>query len=108
MARFLVLFILLVLSLHASGFPQLRKGGFPTPPEAADKSSSTTDTPRPPQRVHPEAIQLERDARELSELSSTIPSDINQVNHGLLPKDTIQKLKRIEKLSKHLRTAVAP
>ncbi|HEX4424287.1 MAG TPA: hypothetical protein VH079_02735 [Terriglobales bacterium] len=108
MLRVSVFLVLSVVVFHPSGFPQLRKGGFPTPPEAADKSSSTTDTPHPPQRVHTEAIQLERDARELSELSGSIPSDINQVNHGLLPKDTIQKLKRIEKLSKHLRTALAP
>ena len=28
---------------------------------------------------------------------------MESVNHGILPKDAIEKLKRIEKLSKHLR-----
>jgi len=28
---------------------------------------------------------------------------MESVNHGILPKDTIEKLKRIEKLSKRLR-----
>jgi hypothetical protein len=33
---------------------------------------------------------------------------VESVSHGLLPKDLIEKLKRIEKLSKDLRSKVRP
>jgi len=46
---------------------------------------------------------LQRQAQELAELSSSIPADIDRVNHGLLAKDVLQKLKRVEKLSRQLR-----
>jgi hypothetical protein len=39
-------------------------------------------------------------------LAGTIPADIEQVKKGLLPKDTIEKLKRIEKLARKLRGEV--
>ena len=47
---------------------------------------------------------LQRDARELAELSASIPADLERVNHDLFPKDMLIKLKRVEKLSKHLRS----
>jgi hypothetical protein len=36
-----------------------------------------------------------------------VPVDIKAVNQGVLPKDFLKKLKRIEKLSKHLRSELA-
>jgi hypothetical protein len=48
-------------------------------------------------------VKLQRAAQELAELSSSIPADVNRANHGLLSKDVIEKLKRVEKLSKQLR-----
>ena len=51
-----------------------------------------------------DTVSLERDARELAELSASIPADLERVNRGLLPKDVLEKLKRVEKLSKHLRS----
>jgi hypothetical protein len=47
---------------------------------------------------------LQRDAKELADLSASITADIDQVNQGMLPKDVVAKLKRIEKLSKRLRS----
>lgn len=52
--------------------------------------------------------QLQREARELLELSQSLQADIESVNHGLHPKDTDEKLKRIQKLAKHLRGEIAP
>jgi hypothetical protein len=46
---------------------------------------------------------MEREAQELSALASSIPGDVDQLKKGLLPKDLVDKLKRIEKLSKQLR-----
>ena len=50
-----------------------------------------------------DVAQLQHQAQELAELSSSIPADINRVNRGLLSKDVLNKLKRVEKLSKQLR-----
>jgi len=47
---------------------------------------------------------LQRDAQELAELSASIPADLQRVNHDLFPKDILIKLKRVEKLSKYLRS----
>jgi hypothetical protein len=47
--------------------------------------------------------ELQRESRELLELSQSLQGDIESVNKGLMPKDTIEKLKRIQKLAKHLR-----
>jgi hypothetical protein len=81
---------------------------FPVPPAPADKETTTRDS-KPalhPQRV--DTVQLQREARELSELAQTIPVDMQHINQGLLPKDTVEKLKRIEKLSKRLRGELNP
>jgi hypothetical protein len=80
---------------------------FPVPPESADKSPTTSTKDNSP-RLRTDPLQLDREARELQELSQTIPADITQANHGLLPKDTLEKLKRIEKLAKHLRSELNP
>jgi len=54
-------------------------------------------------RAAVDMVRLQRDARELAELSASIPADVNHANRGLLSKDVIDKLKRVEKLSKQLR-----
>jgi hypothetical protein len=48
--------------------------------------------------------RLQQDAQELADLSASIHSDIERVNQGLLPKEVMEKLRRVEKLSKHLRS----
>jgi hypothetical protein len=101
-----VFFIALVLNCGVVATPQSRWPKPPSPsvmnPEENNKTSAST----PKSRIDP--LQLQREAHELSELASSLPADIDHVNHGLLPKDTIDKLKRIEKLSKHLRSQVQP
>jgi hypothetical protein len=46
-------------------------------------------------------------ARELALLAQTVPADVSQLTSGTLPKDLSEKLKRIEKLSKTLRSELA-
>jgi hypothetical protein len=48
-------------------------------------------------------VQLQKDAKELAELCSTIQSDMDEVRKGLLSQDILKKLKRVEKLSKSVR-----
>jgi hypothetical protein len=84
----------------------------PYPPEAADKSITRDEQQQqqqpPALKPHIDRVQIEREARELSDLAKTLPSDIDHVNRGLLPKDVLDKLKRIEKLAKHLRGELTP
>lgn len=48
-------------------------------------------------------VQVQKDAKELSELCGSLPADMDSLKQGLLPADTVEKLKRVEKLSKRLR-----
>jgi hypothetical protein len=61
-----------------------------------------------PPKIKLDPLALQREARELLELSQSLQLDIESVNRGLLPKDTSEKLKRIQKLAKHLRGEIAP
>jgi len=49
------------------------------------------------------APQLQKDAKDLAELCASIPVDMDSVKQGLLGKEVLEKLKRVEKLSKHVR-----
>ena len=48
-------------------------------------------------------LQLQKDAKELAELCASVPSDMNGVKQGLMSQDVLEKLKRVEKLSKRVR-----
>ena len=52
--------------------------------------------------------KLKSDADELIILSQSIHSGVDNVAKGMLPKDLIDKLKQMEKLSKRLRNELAP
>src|SRR5947209_464093 len=81
-------------------------GGFPSPPGAAvppDQATHPTKTYK-----HLDTLAMEREARELSILAASIPTDVELLKKGLLPKDVDDKLRRIEKLSKQLRGQVRP
>jgi hypothetical protein len=44
----------------------------------------------------------------LARTAESIPADVVSVRKGVLPKDTMEKLKQIEKLSKRLRSQLNP
>jgi len=52
--------------------------------------------------------KVKGDVDELLILSQSIHSGIDNVGKGMLPKDLIDKLKQMEKLSKRLRNELAP
>jgi len=88
--------------------------------------SQSYDLNRPTTEVHTEhhataeeirdrqaGPQLQKDAKDLAELCASIRADMDGVKQGLLAKDVMGKLKRMEKLSKRVReeltkTATAP
>ena len=91
-----MLSLLVALAVPQSGRPTM-----PKPPQSLG-------TPPPDQRPvtisrHIDLTQLQKEADDLARLAQTIPTDVASVRKGMLPKDAIQKLKQIEKLSKHLR-----
>jgi hypothetical protein len=90
-------------------FGQSVPPGAPTPHSAdvpvvfvpnAPIQSSTA--PRP----QADPLELQREAKQVLELSKSIQSDFEAITRGVLPKDTIEKLKKVEKLSKHLRNQI--
>jgi flagellar motor component MotA len=52
--------------------------------------------------------KLGQEADELARIAQTIPPDVASIQKGKLPKDMIEKLKQIEKLSKRLRSQINP
>lgn len=73
----------------------------------ADHGKSAPDEPKLPQH-HVDLVKLQQEADELARSAQTIPTEMAGVRQGTLPKDLIDKLKRIEKLSKQLRSELNP
>lgn len=96
-----VLFALLV----TPALPQTRNN-YPKPPESMDPQNTGQVPATTSRRV--DLLQLQRDADDLARKAQSIPSDVASVRKGMLPKDIIEKLKQIEKLSKRLRTQLNP
>jgi len=84
--------------------------GRPIPPgirEAEKQSNKPLDPAMAAIPSAPDPAKLKREADELAQLSAGIPSDLARVARGQLPKDLADKLKRIEKLAKHLRNELS-
>jgi hypothetical protein len=113
------IFCLLALSLtqapliafcqDPSPAPDLTRGQI-EPPGRIElaKHQQQLDPPIPPQAPRLDTAKLRQEADELSSLAQSVPADIAKVSQGKLPKDMAEKLKRIEKLSKHLRGELTP
>jgi hypothetical protein len=53
-------------------------------------------------------IEVQRDAAELARTAQSIPTDVESIKKGMLPKDVLLNLKQIEKLSRRLRSELNP
>ena len=87
--------------------------GRPIPPgvrqaDATEEQTEKNIPPPPLPRAHVDLEHIRQEADELAKVAQTIPGDIASVQNGVLPGDVMQKLKRIEKLSKNLRVALNP
>ena len=99
--------VLLAFFLFVSlAIPQTTGHHFPTPPEPLDPKPKAQGSSTPTRRV--DLAQAEKEAEDLARTAQTIPADVASVRKGMLPKDVIEKLKQIEKLSKHLRLELNP
>ena len=66
--------------------------------------------PEPPRESDLRAVRLvsiHQHAQELSALSNSVQSDLQQLQKGILSKDLANNLKKMEKLSKTLRQEMA-
>lgn len=108
----LSLWILFALwGLCPSANPQQVPPGAPVPHGLYDSPAGVSVPPvRAPNPPLPrmDAIALQREAKQLLDLSQSLQPDVEALQRGLLRKDIVEKLKKIEKLSKHLRGEIAP
>jgi len=89
--------------------PQQPASPTPSPQlEVARTQSDKRTLPPPQQASRIDVARLRQDADELASLAQSIPPDVDQTTKGILPKDLDKKLKRIEKLSKQLRSRISP
>lgn len=82
----------------------------PRPPGLREADKQVNKPLDPPVEFSPrvsDAAKLRREAEELAQLSSGIPSRMEFVAKGQLPKDLADQLKRIEKLAKRLRSEIS-
>jgi hypothetical protein len=73
----------------------------------ADQAESQTEKNLPPPsnaRTRIDLAKVSQEAHELARLAQTIPPDVATIQRGILPKDVLEKLKQIEKLSRRLRS----
>jgi hypothetical protein len=71
-----------------------------------DQTQQSQSPSLPAKRI--DLVQAQREADDLARTAQTIPYDVASVRKGMLPKDVIEKLKQIEKLSKRLRSELNP
>lgn len=106
MKRLPLLAVPLLVCALSSGALQ-RRWTTPNRPEPLDTDSANPAKEHValPRRI--DLVQLQKQADDLARTAQTIPSDMASLRRGMLPKDVIQKLKQIEKLSKQLRSQIS-
>jgi hypothetical protein len=72
--------------------------------QEVEKHQLVLEPPLPPQTQKLDPAKLREEAAELAKLAQSVPADVGQIVQGKIPKDAIDRLKRIEKISKQLRT----
>jgi len=93
--------VMLILSL-----PCVAQNSRMLPPQvrhAQELQAQNESTDSPPVDTQ----SLAREADELATLAASVRPDVHNLSHGIMAKDLAQKLKQIERLSKHLRSELA-
>lgn len=103
---FIPFLLLPMLICIFAGSAQPQRPNYPPPPKPLDNSAAPSSPSTAKRPI--DFIQLQKEANALAELAQTIPADVANVRKGIMPKDTLQKLKQIEKLSKQLRSQLNP
>jgi len=76
--------------------------------QEVEKHQMVLEPPPPLQAQKLDPAKLREEADELAKLAQLVPQDMGQITQGKMPKDAINRLKRIEKISKQLRSELTP
>ncbi len=77
-------------------------------PELDLASAQSENSSPPPYRpLRADLASLRDAATELASLAQSIPGEVDKTTRGMLPYDLNEKLKRIDKLSKRLRSQIS-
>lgn len=88
---------------------QIAHLGMSKPPESQQTPMVVAPDPAvAPAGSRIDLIEVQREAAELARTAQSIPTDVESIKKGMLPRDVLQKLKQIEKLSKRLRSELNP
>jgi hypothetical protein len=71
--------------------------------QEVEKHPLVLEPPPPAQAQKLDPAKLREEADNLAKLAQSVPGDVSQIVQGKMPKDAIDRLKRIEKISKQLR-----
>ncbi len=86
-------------------------GQRPQPPiyrqEQRQNRRLDSNQPLPALRPQVDLAKVKREAEEIAKLAQSVPAQIEQAEHGAIPRDLGPRLKQIEKLSKKLRTELS-
>jgi hypothetical protein len=97
------------LAVASSGLPQHQIPPGIRQADNATNNGAQVEKPTGQGEVKPvDAAKMRADAAELQQLAATVQGEIDQVAKGAMPKDMNDNLKKIEKLSKKLRSEIAP
>ncbi|HXW18302.1 MAG TPA: hypothetical protein VEJ39_08355 [Candidatus Acidoferrales bacterium] len=80
--------------------PRTHLGDIPTP-DAPDCNGPQAGTKRAVNMA-----QVKMESMELQKLVDGLPDELTKVQNGVLPADLVLNLKKIEKLSKHIRSEI--
>jgi hypothetical protein len=99
-----ILFSTMLLLLLVRAIPMCPQSvNMEHPPEI---NAQHTPTPEE-RRSRVSDAQVQKDAKELAALCISMPADLDAVQQGMMPKDLVDKLNRLEKLSKRVRQGLA-
>ena len=108
---FAVRLLTLVFAFQICGTLAHAQSGLPVPAgvRQADRAQDRFEKSSVPPmneipRIDPE--KLKSDANELATLAQSLVPEVDQTTRGILPKDLNDKLKKIEKLAKQLRSQI--
>ena len=94
-------------SAQSQGEAAKPSGGAQTEFEIARAQVNQRDVSSGQHLQEADLAKLRSDADELAMLAQSIPVDVDQTTRGILPKDLDQRLKKIQKLAKQLRSRIS-
>ncbi len=105
-------FLSIVFILCSTSYSGLKGSGQTRPyPPGLHEGEKQINAPIEPPVVFKQkpvdAARLKQEANELARLAAAVPPQMEQVTQGQLPKDLADKLKRIERLAKQLRSEIS-